>query len=193
MSLLSPDQADLLIETFQSDGRWACKGEPRVDPPNAVKTCRIDIELYTHECPKAVKNFKLLCQGTKDKRGNALHYKGTTFHRFVKDFCLQGGDINGKGGDSIYNGFFKDEKAALKLKHDAIGIVSMANSGPNTNRSQFFFTLSNDGCHSCDGNHVIIGKVTNKEGLAFLELLNGSLECREDEVPSPQVFVADCG
>ena len=74
------------------------------------------------------------------------------FHRIVRGFCCQGGDVvngDGSGGDSIYGGKFNDEKAGLKLKHDAGGAVSMANSGKNTNSSQFFFTLA--AAPRCDG------------------------------------------
>lgn len=190
---LSSDQGELLLETFESDPRWSSRGEPRLMPPDAITLCRFEIMLHSKDCPRAVKNFKSLCEGVQDKHGKDLQYKGTVFHRFVKDFCLQGGDINGKGGDSIYSGFFKDEKGGLKLKHDAVGVVSMANSGPNTNRSQFFFTLSKDGCHSCDGKHVVVGRVVNDDALRFLtESVNEKLES-ENEVPTTDVFISSCG
>lgn len=193
LSELSSDQGELLVETFQSDPRWSSRGDPRLIQPDAVKSCRFEIVLYDKECPRAVKNFKTLCEGTVDKHGKRLHYKNTMFHRFLKNFCLQGGDINGKGGDSIYNGFFKDEKGGLKLKHDAIGVVSMANSGPHTNRSQFFFTLSKDGCESCDGKHVVVGRVVNEEALAFLtEIVNERLQA-DGDVPATDVFISSCG
>jgi peptidylprolyl isomerase len=78
--------------------------------------------------------------------------QGVCFHRIVKGFCCQGGDVvkgDGSGGDSIYGATFNDEKAALKLKHSSAGILSMANSGKNSNSSQFFFTL--DAAAQCDG------------------------------------------
>ena len=74
------------------------------------------------------------------------------FHRIQRGFCCQGGDIvkhDGSSGDSIYGGKFNDEKAALRLKHDRAGILSMANSGKNTNASQFFITLA--AAPQCDG------------------------------------------
>ena len=73
------------------------------------------------------------------------YYKGKTFHRNIKGFILQGGSLNGKGkgGTSIYDGQpFQDEINTDFLKHDRRGIVSMANSGPNQNLSQFFITYS---------------------------------------------------
>jgi peptidylprolyl isomerase len=177
-----------------SAGCWSSRGEPRLIKPDAVVSCRFEIQLNDTECPRAVKNFKSLCEGTVDKHGKDLHYQNTMFHRFVKDFCLQGGDINGKGGDSIYSGFFKDEKGGLKRKHDHVGVVSMANSGPHTNRSQFFFTLSKDGCQSCDGKHVVVGRVVNDEALRFLmENVNETLQADDGEVPTTDVFISSCG
>ena len=82
--------------------------------------------------------------------------QGCPFHRIQSGFCCQGGDIvkhDGSSGDSIYGGKFHDEKAGLKLKHDAAGIVSMANSGKNSNTSQFFITLAP--APQCDGAYII--------------------------------------
>ena len=80
------------------------------------------------QAPKAVENFRCLCTGERGKgkkSGKPLHYQGAPFHRIVRGFVCQGGDIvkgDGSGGDSIYGGSFKQEKAALKLKHDAAGV-----------------------------------------------------------------------
>lgn len=78
--------------------------------------------------------------------------QGVVFHRIAKGFCCQGGDIvkgDGSGGDSIHGSSFNDEKPALKLKHSGPGVLSMANSGKNSNSSQFFFTLA--AAAQCDG------------------------------------------
>lgn len=79
----------------------------------------------------------------------------------VPKFIVQGGDFvfgNGSGGESIYNGKkFKDERAGLGMKHDKAGVLSMGNSGKNSNTSQFFITL--DKAPQCDGKHVVFGEV----------------------------------
>jgi len=96
----------------------------------------IKIEIYCDEVPQAATNFLALCASG--------YYNGTVFHRNIKGFMIQGGDPTGtgKGGKSIYNtptGKFPDE-IVDSLKHSRRGVVSMANSGPNSNGSQFFIT-----------------------------------------------------
>ena len=109
----------------------------------------IFLKLYTNECPKTTKNFITL-----GKRG---YYDGLIFHRVIKNFMIQTGDPrgNGTGGESIYGKPFKDEFNE-NLKHEAF-MVSMANSGPNTNGSQFFITTVP--CHWLDNKHTVFGKV----------------------------------
>ncbi|KAF8942005.1 heme binding [Haplosporangium gracile] len=122
----------------------------------------ITIELYTEHAPKTCKNFFELA-----RKG---YYNGVVFHRVIPDFMIQGGDPTGtgRGGASIYGDKFADEFNSA-LKHTGAGILSMANSGPNTNGSQFFITLAPTPW--LDNKHTIFGrvsagiKVVNRMGL----------------------------
>jgi peptidyl-prolyl cis-trans isomerase-like 3 len=110
----------------------------------------IKLEIFCELVPTAAKNFLCLCA-----KG---YYDGTIFHRNIKGFIVQGGDPTGtgKGGQSIFDKNFDDE-IKDDLKHDRKGMVSMANSGPNTNGSQFFITYSKQ--NHLDGLYTIFAKV----------------------------------
>lgn len=153
---------------------------------------RIVFKLYNDKCPITCENFRCLCTGEKGKSrrtGTPLHYKGSTFHRIVKNFMIQGGDItdgNGKGGDSIYDGSFADEN--LNLAHDEPYLLSMANRGPDTNKSQFFIT-TNEAPH-LDGKHVVFGRVVS--GLdTILKIERQAVDSKSR--PLKQVIIKDCG
>lgn len=151
---------------------------------------RIIFELYNDVVPKTAENFRSLCVGDKGvgKSGKPLHYKGCIFHRIIKDFMIQGGDFtngNGTGGESIYGEKFEDEN--FEFKHDTPGLLSMANSGPGTNGSQFFITTVPT--PHLDGKHVVFGKVLKGMGVVR-ELENIP---KSGENPTKKCMIEDCG
>ncbi|KFD56032.1 hypothetical protein M514_03156 [Trichuris suis] len=135
------------------------------------------VELYWHHAPKACRNFAELSH-----RG---YYNGTLFHRIIPDFIVQGGDPTGtgRGGSSIYGSVFEDE-IAEDLRHTGAGILSMANAGPNTNGSQFFFTLAP--CQWLDGRHTIFGRLCL--GIKVLQRI-GMVETDSNDCPLERISI----
>ncbi|ADM12498.1 peptidyl-prolyl cis-trans isomerase [Encephalitozoon intestinalis ATCC 50506] len=147
------------------------RGTPYLDVEYVVngtkKSGRITFELYWDAAPKTAANFYKLVEGTHI--GNEFYkYEGSIFHRIIPEFMMQGGDIvkgNGTGSISIYDGQpFEDEK--FIFGHDGIGKLSMANSGPNSNGSQFFITFSPQ--PHLDRKHVVFGNV-NEDCISLIK------------------------
>jgi peptidyl-prolyl cis-trans isomerase B (cyclophilin B) len=108
----------------------------------------IELELYPEHAPVTVNNFVFLAR--------QQFYDGTTFHRVISDFMIQGGDPTGTGrGGPGYR--FQDECDNNPLRHER-GVISMANAGPATNGSQFFITHGPQ--PHLDGRHTVFGRVT---------------------------------
>jgi peptidyl-prolyl cis-trans isomerase B (cyclophilin B) len=135
--------------------QWGSAPETQIDPKKVyrvtIETNRgiIELELSPHHAPKTVNNFVFLV-----REG---FYDGVIFHRVISDFVIQGGDPTGTGrGGPGYQ--FEDELKGNPLKHER-GAISMANSGPNTNGSQFFITHSPQ--PHLNGKHTVFGKVVN--------------------------------
>ncbi|XP_059090821.1 peptidyl-prolyl cis-trans isomerase-like 1 isoform X1 [Tigriopus californicus] len=135
------------------------------------------VELYWKHAPTTCRNFAELA-----RRG---YYNGTKFHRIIKEFMIQGGDPTGtgRGGASIYGKEFNDE-IHPDLKHTGAGILSMANSGPNTNGSQFFITLAPT--QWLDGKHAIFGRI--QSGMVTVKRM-GQVETGTQDRPVDDVCI----
>ena len=151
-----------------------------LDIKHLDKESRIIIRLEKDIVPKTCENFRELCKNKK--------YVQSIFHRVIKNFMIQGGDytrFDGSGGRSIFGHNFNDEN--FILKHDR-GTISMANSGPNTNGSQFFIsTKKNDWLN---GTHVVFGNVV--DGMNFIDYIS-ELPTDEFDKPIGEVIIIDSG
>ena len=132
------------------------------------------IQLFTQRAPQTTGNFIQLA-----RKG---FYDGLTFHRVIDGFMIQGGDPNGNGTGGP--GYAIRDEFHPSLKHDAQGILSMANAGPNTGGSQFFITL--DKTPWLDGKHAIFGKVA--EGMEVVRAI-GKVATGNNDKPLEKVVI----
>ena len=183
-----PYKSLLSTENFKSNN----KKNPRkvIGNKNLIMTIShqnkkylLELELFDNDVPLTCKNFRTIAT----KGVNGVTYNNSIFHRVIKDFMLQGGDIvnsNGTGSVSIYGDNFKDEN--FKRKHTHPGLLSMANSGPDTNGSQFFITTV--ATPHLDGKHVVFGKVVG--GLKHLKTLENIPVDQGDAPTSPLKIIS---
>ncbi|XP_055299843.1 peptidyl-prolyl cis-trans isomerase E [Sitodiplosis mosellana] len=169
--------------------------EPESNEPKRNPQVYFDIKIGSHDAgrivillradivPKTAENFRSLCTHEQ-----GFGYKGSTFHRIIPEFMCQGGDFtnhNGTGGKSIYGKKFADEN--FILKHGNFGSLSMANSGPNSNGSQFFITTTKTDW--LDGKHVVFGHViSGAEVVRKMEKIGS-----KSGSPSQKVSISACG
>ncbi|KAF7355700.1 Peptidyl-prolyl cis-trans isomerase [Mycena sanguinolenta] len=149
---------------------------------------RLKMELFSDIVPKTAENFRQLCTGEYRVNSRPQGYKHATFHR-VPNFMCQGGDFlkgDGTGSFSIYGDKFPDEN--FQEKHTGPGLLSMANSGPNTNGCQFFITTAK--CEFLDGKHVVFGKVI--DGMLTLRKIE-AVQTGPNNRPKLVVKITECG
>ncbi|MBN1967858.1 MAG: peptidylprolyl isomerase [Candidatus Delongbacteria bacterium] len=154
----------------------------------------IEVELWPEVAPNTVANFIGLAEGTKEwkdpKNGQMVSkpfYDGLTFHRVITDFMIQGGCPIGNGtggpGYKFEDEFNKDANGNLLAKNE-FGCISMANSGPNTNGSQFFIITKKDGTPWLDGRHSVFGKV-----ISGMDVALDISKVKRDKMNKPEIPV----
>ncbi|OQE31507.1 hypothetical protein PENSTE_c001G03992 [Penicillium steckii] len=151
---------------------------------------RVKMELFANVTPKTAENFRQFCTGeSKNPKGQPQGYKGCKFHRVIKDFMIQGGDfINGDGtGSCTIYGTPKFADENFSLKHDRPGLLSMANSGPNTNGCQFFITTVPT--PFLNNKHVVFGQVI--DGMDVVRMVEHTRTYRDK--PNQDVSIVQCG
>ena len=151
--------------------------ESTVDPTARLQTTmgEITVDLHHERAPRTVENFVRLATGDREwtdpKTGEAVDgepfYTDVPVHRVIDGFMIQTGDRTGTGRGGP--GYQFDDEFHEELRHDRVGVVSMANSGPNTNGSQFFITLAPT--PHLDDVHSVFGQVTN--GMDVVEAIGG--------------------
>ncbi|KAI9511513.1 allergen [Russula earlei] len=146
---------------------------------------RIVFQLYDDITPVTARNFRELATGQ-----HGFGYAGSSIHRIIPDFMIQGGDItarDGTGGRSAFGHPFRDEN--FTVRHDKPGLLSMANRGPDTNSSQYFITTAPSPW--CDGRNVVFGEV--REGLDIVRRVQGYASSDILRRPSATILVERSG
>ena len=173
-----------------------------------IPSGRLKIELFKDSCPKTAENFRQFCTGEYKPNSVPIGYKSSGFHRIIKvkllffsptpdfqsnlfqDFMIQGGDFvhsDGTGVQNIYTGsVFPDEN--FTLKHDSAGLLSMANSGKDTNGCQFFITCAK--CNFLDNKHVVFGRVI--DGLLIVRKIE-NVAIGSNNKPRLPITISQCG
>ena len=147
-------------------------------------------QLFDEDVPNTVANFTGLAEGTKEwtdprsgRKTKTRYYDGTVFHRVIDGFMIQGGDPLGQGrGGPGYR--FADE-FTHKLRHDRAGLLSMANSGPNTNGGQFFITLAPT--PHLNNKHSIFGEIV--EGLDIVKNIGRTATSKPGDRPLKPITI----
>ena len=151
---------------------------------------KFTIQLYDQDAPKTVENFVGLATGAKEwtdprtgRKSTGPYYNGTIFHRVIDGFMIQGGDPLGQGtGGPGYK--FADEFHP-KRRHGKAGMLSMANSGPNTNGGQFFITLA--ATPWLDNKHSVFGEVI--EGMDVIKKIGSTATSKPGDRPVKPITV----
>ncbi len=189
--LLSLLLAPLALAAAPEGGKWSKLASDGKDLNATFHTTIGDfsVRLFAKDAPKTVANFVGLATGEKEftdlttgKKGKKHFYDGTSFHRVIPDFMVQGGDPLGTGtGGPGYQ--FEDEFQSGR-KFDKVGLLAMANAGPGTNGSQFFVTTSKP--EYLNGRHTIFGEVTS--GYDVVEKISKVARGPNDKPNTPVVL-----
>ena len=159
-----------------------------------VAVGRVRLELFKAQCPRTAENFRQFCTGEHRRALQPVGYKGSALHRVIKDFMVQGGDFvkgDGTGRTSTLGDKFDDEPSGLQLRHAGPGVLSMANSGPNTNGCQFFITTR--AAPHLDGKHVVFGRVMDAASMLAVRKVENVPVSGPNNRPKLECVIVECG